>query len=66
MIGCIDSLCWALSTYSVKDAFGKQVGRDVIYPGIENTRGRTDLLHYTYYQWVPIMLLSQVYTKIYI
>ncbi|XP_017784551.1 PREDICTED: innexin shaking-B isoform X2 [Nicrophorus vespilloides] len=56
----LDTYCWTRSTYSVIGAFQKKVGKEVIYPGIENSLGNEKNMHYhIYYQWTPIILLIQ-------
>lgn len=61
----IDTWCWIHSTYTVPAAFTKQVGVDVPYPGVDNTRGgnNEDRRVYRFYQWVAFCLFFQVGTK---
>jgi hypothetical protein len=35
----LDTYCWIHSTYTVTSAFYKQVGVEVPFPGVDNTRG---------------------------
>lgn len=57
----LNSYCWVQSTFSIPQACSpqhQQVGLDVPYPCIDNTRGR-EIKMYAYYQWVGIVLFIQ-------
>lgn len=57
----LNTYCWIHSTYTIKEAFKKKVGVSVPYPGVDNTRGKTDdRKTYGYYQWVCFCLFFQV------
>ncbi|KAJ4427817.1 hypothetical protein ANN_25545 [Periplaneta americana] len=56
----LNTFCWIHSTYTLKSAFNKTVGRDVPFKGVDNSRGRTDdQKYYRYYQWVCFCLFFQ-------
>lgn len=54
----LNSYCWVQSTFTVPQACNKQVGFEVPYPCIDNTRGR-EIKMFAYYQWVGIALFVQ-------
>lgn len=56
----INTWCWIHSTYTVPAAFTKNVGVEVPYPGVDNTRGTGDRKIYRFYQWVAFCLFFQV------
>jgi hypothetical protein len=57
----LDTFCWIHSTYTVTTAFYRQVGVEVPFPGVDNTRGNEkDIKVYRFYQWVSFCLLFQV------
>jgi hypothetical protein len=57
----LNTFCWIHSTYTLKSAFNKTVGRDVPFKGVDNSRGKTeDQKYYRYYQWVCFCLFFQV------
>jgi hypothetical protein len=56
----LDTFCWIHSTYTVTSAFYKQVGVEVPFPGVDNTRGKEEEVKvYRFYQWVSFCLLFQ-------
>lgn len=54
----LNSYCWVQSTFSVPQACNLQVGTEVPYPCIDNTRGR-EIKMFAYYQWVGMVLFIQ-------
>lgn len=57
----LNTFCWIHSTYTLKSAFNKTVGKDVPFKGVDNSRGKTeDQKYYRYYQWVCFCLFFQV------
>lgn len=58
--GVLDTWCWIHSTYTVPAAFNKQVGVEVPYPGIDNSRNVLEKKVYKFYQWVALCLFFQV------
>lgn len=54
----LNSYCWVQSTFTVPQACNLQVGLEVPYPCIDNTRGR-EIKMFAYYQWVGIVLFIQ-------
>lgn len=57
----INTYCWIRSTYSMVGQFhNQQIGQDVPYPGIGNSRNMMEeRKHYAYYQWVCFVLFFQ-------
>lgn len=56
----ITTFCWITSTFTMPDAFNRQVGREVAHPGVYNDFGDSDAKkYYTYYQWVCFVLFFQ-------
>ncbi|KAJ1527677.1 hypothetical protein ONE63_007636 [Megalurothrips usitatus] len=57
----INTYCWITSTFTMPDAFQRQVGKEVAHPGVANDFGDEDAKkYYTYYQWVCFVLFFQV------
>ncbi|XP_053989360.1 innexin inx1 [Hylaeus anthracinus] len=56
----INTYCWITSTFTMPDAFNRQVGVEVAHPGVANDFGDVDARkYYTYYQWVCFVLFFQ-------
>lgn len=56
----VNTFCWIHSTFTMPDAFRRQVGREVAHPGIANDFDDEDAKkYYTYYQWVCFVLFFQ-------
>ncbi|BES93289.1 Innexin [Nesidiocoris tenuis] len=56
----INTYCWITSTYTMPDAFQRQVGVEVAHPGVSNDFNNEDAKkYYTYYQWVCFVLFFQ-------
>ncbi|KAL7301669.1 innexin inx1 [Trichogramma pretiosum] len=56
----INTYCWITSTFTMPDAFNRQVGVEVAHPGIANDFGEVEARkYYTYYQWVCFVLFFQ-------
>ncbi|CAH1379414.1 unnamed protein product [Tenebrio molitor] len=56
----VNTFCWISSTFTMPDAFKRQVGREVAHPGVANDFGAEDAKkYYTYYQWVCFVLFFQ-------
>ncbi|XP_012538834.1 innexin inx1 [Monomorium pharaonis] len=56
----INTYCWIMSTFTMPDAFNRQVGTQVAHPGVGNDYGDiTARKYYTYYQWVCFVLFFQ-------
>ncbi|XP_046984366.1 innexin inx1 [Schistocerca americana] len=56
----INTYCWITSTFTMPDAFLRQVGSEVAHPGVANDFGDEDAKkYYTYYQWVCFVLFFQ-------
>ena len=57
----LDMFCWIHSTYTVTSAFYREVGVEVPFPGVDNTRGnQKEIKVYRFYQWVFFCLILQV------
>lgn len=54
----LNSYCWVQGTFTVPQACNLQVGLEVPFPCIDNTRGR-EIKVYAYYQWVGMVLFIQ-------
>ncbi|XP_003703064.1 optic ganglion reduced [Megachile rotundata] len=56
----VNTYCWITSTFTMPDAFNRQVGLEVAHPGVSNDFGDVDARkYYTYYQWVCFVLFFQ-------
>ncbi|CAO1416593.1 unnamed protein product [Diamesa serratosioi] len=56
----VNTFCWISSTFTMPDAFRRQVGLDISHPGISNDFNDEDAKKYhTYYQWVCFVLFFQ-------
>ncbi|KYN30555.1 Innexin inx1 [Trachymyrmex septentrionalis] len=56
----INTYCWITSTFTMPDAFNRQVGSEVAHPGVANDFGDVEARkYYTYYQWVCFVLFFQ-------
>lgn len=56
----VNTFCWISSTFTMPDAFRRQVGKEVAHPGIANDFDEEDAKkYYTYYQWVCFVLFFQ-------
>lgn len=54
----LNSYCWVQSTFTVPQACNQQIGLEVPFPCIDNTRGR-EIKIYAYYQWIGMVLFVQ-------
>jgi len=60
--GIMDVYCWIHSTYSVKDQFEGEKGKDFPHPGLgpDDTTGEgSGYTHHKFYQWVVFVLTLQ-------
>ncbi|XP_015920203.1 innexin inx2 [Parasteatoda tepidariorum] len=55
----LDTFCWVHTTYSLPDAWHKQVGVDVAYPGVDKYKEGDERVFHAYYQWVCFVLFLQ-------
>ncbi|KAG5896209.1 hypothetical protein JTB14_006655 [Gonioctena quinquepunctata] len=56
----VNTYCWISSTFTMPDAFRRQVGQEVAQLGIANDFGEEGAQkYYTYYQWVCFVLFFQ-------
>ncbi|XP_013144211.1 PREDICTED: innexin inx1 [Papilio polytes] len=56
----VNTFCWITSTFTMPDAFAREVGKAVAHPGIANEYDSTqEKKYYTYYQWVCFVLFFQ-------
>lgn len=68
----LDTYCWIHLTYTIPSAFGKQVGKEVIAPGVGQSQKyyKESVKVYPFYQWVIFCLCFQVgrvkYLKVYL
>lgn len=57
----LDAYCWIHLTYTLPSAYGKQIGREIIAPGVGPSLGKKeDAKVYPFYQWVIFCLCFQV------
>lgn len=57
--GMLDTYCWVHATFSLPDSWQKEVGKDVIYPGIDKYTPGDKVVYHAYYQWVCFVLFLQ-------
>ncbi|XP_053204819.1 innexin inx2-like [Panonychus citri] len=55
----MDTFCWIHSTFTLPNALSKQVGVDVIAPGVDNYKPGEKKVYHKYYQWVCFVLFIQ-------
>lgn len=56
----INTYCWITSTFTMPDAYLREVGTQVAHPGVDNDYGEENhKKYYTYYQWVCFVLFFQ-------
>lgn len=56
----VNTYCWITSTFTMPDAFAREVGKEVAHPGVANEYDSTqEKKYYTYYQWVCFVLFFQ-------
>ncbi|CRK92218.1 CLUMA_CG005716, isoform A [Clunio marinus] len=56
----VNTFCWISSTFTMPDAYRRQVGLEVAHPGVSNDFNDEDAKKYhTYYQWVCFVLFFQ-------
>lgn len=56
----VNTFCWITSTFTMPDAFAREVGREVAHPGVAAEYDSSqEKKYYTYYQWVCFVLFFQ-------
>ncbi|XP_015789286.1 innexin inx2 [Tetranychus urticae] len=55
----MDTFCWIHSTFTLPNALTKEVGVDVIAPGVDNYKPGEKKVYHKYYQWVCFVLFIQ-------
>lgn len=55
----INTYCWTLVTFNIPSSYGKIVGLEVPYPGIDNSYDPSKFKFYSYYQWIWFVLFIQ-------
>ncbi|XP_015789262.1 innexin inx2 [Tetranychus urticae] len=55
----MDTFCWIHSTFTLPNALDKQVGVDVVAPGVDNYKPGEKKVYHKYYQWVCFVLFIQ-------
>lgn len=55
----LKTFCWIHATFSLPAAFGKEVGVEVPYPGVDKSIAGEDRVYHKYYQWVCFVLFLQ-------
>ncbi|XP_054713317.1 innexin inx2-like [Uloborus diversus] len=55
----LNTYCWVEGTFTLPRALGLEVGREVVYPGVDKRREGDQVVYHAYYQWVCFVLLFQ-------
>lgn len=55
----LKTYCWISTTFSIKSAWRKEVGKEVPYPGVDKYTPGEDKVYHAYYQWVCFVLFLQ-------
>jgi len=55
----LDTYCWIHTTFSIENAWKKNVGDEVPYPGVDKTTPNEKRVYHAYYQWVCFVLFFQ-------
>lgn len=55
----LKTFCWISTTFSIRSAWKKEVGKEVPYPGIDKHTPGEDVVYHAYYQWVCFVLFFQ-------
>ncbi|XP_050663691.1 innexin inx1 [Leptidea sinapis] len=56
----VNTFCWITSTFTMPDAFAREVGSEVAHPGVMNEYDSSqEKKYYSYYQWVCFALFFQ-------
>lgn len=58
-VDLLKTYCWISTTFSIKSAWHKEVGKEVPYPGIDKYTPGEDRIYHAYYQWVCFVLFLQ-------
>ncbi|KAG8190389.1 hypothetical protein JTE90_022032 [Oedothorax gibbosus] len=55
----LNTYCWIEGTFTLPKALFKDVGTEVVYPGVDKYLPGDELVEHTFYQWVCFMLFIQ-------
>ncbi|GFY48761.1 innexin inx2 [Trichonephila inaurata madagascariensis] len=55
----LDTFCWVEGTFTLPKALNKEVGLEVVYPGVDQKDPGDEVVYHAYYQWVCFVLLLQ-------
>lgn len=55
----LDTFCWVEGTFTLPKALHKEVGTEVVYPGVDKRNPGDEVVFHAYYQWVCFVLLFQ-------
>lgn len=55
----LNTYCWIEGTFTLPKALFKDVGTEVVYPGVDKYLPGDELVEHTFYQWVCFMLFLQ-------
>lgn len=55
----LKTFCWISTTFSIKSAWKKEIGKEVPYPGIDKYTEGEERVYHAYYQWVCFVLFLQ-------
>lgn len=55
----LKTFCWISTTFSIKSAWKKEIGKEIPYPGIDKYTEGEERVYHAYYQWVCFVLFLQ-------
>ncbi|XP_054712216.1 innexin inx2-like [Uloborus diversus] len=55
----LNTYCWIHATFSVENAWEKEIGKEIAYPGVDKYKEGDSRVFHAYYQWVCFVLFLQ-------
>ncbi|GIX93504.1 innexin inx2 [Caerostris darwini] len=55
----LNTYCWIEGTFTLPKALFKEVGTEVVHPGVDNYNQGDEVVEHSYYQWVCFVLFLQ-------
>lgn len=55
----LKTFCWISTTFSIKSAWKKEIGKEIPYPGVIKYTPGEERVYHAYYQWVCFVLFLQ-------
>ncbi|GFU78709.1 innexin inx2 [Trichonephila clavipes] len=55
----LNTYCWIEGTFTLPKALFKEVGIEVVHPGVDNYKPGDEVVEHSYYQWVCFVLFLQ-------